>query len=63
MALFFVDKLVGDGVVQQMVTSTMRLVGAQPMAKGNYEVYSCSTAGTLLRYPLAFKRYEMSDRT
>lgn len=62
MALFFVDKLVGDGVVQQMVTSTMRLVGAQPMAKGNYEVYSCSTAGTLLRYPLAFKRYEMSDR-
>ena len=63
MALFFVDKLVGDGVVQQMVTSTMRLVGAQPMAKGNYEVYSCSTAGTLLRYPLAFKRYEMSNRT
>lgn len=63
MALFFVDRLVGDGVVQQMVTSTMRLVGAQPMAKGNYEVYSCSTAGTLLRYPLAFKRYEMSDRT
>ena len=59
-ALFFVDKLVGDGVVQQMVTSTMRLVGAQPMAKGNYEVYSCSTAGTLLRYPLAFAAYEMN---
>lgn len=63
MALFFVDKLVGDGVVQQMVTSTMRLVGNQPMAKGNYEVYSCSTAGTLLRYPLAFKRYEFGARS
>lgn len=62
LAVFFVDKLVGDGVVQQMVTSTMRLVGAQPMAKGNYEVYSCSTAGTLLRYPLAFQTYEMVSK-
>ena len=58
-ALFFVDKLNGDPVVQQMVTSTMRLVGTQPMAKGNYEVYSCSTSGTLLRYPLAWQAYEM----
>ena len=58
-ALFFVDKIAGDAVVQQMVTSTMRLVGAQPMAKGNYEVYSCSTAGTLLRYPLGWQAYEM----
>ena len=58
-ALFFVDKIAGDAVAQQMVTSTMRLVGAQPMAKGNYEVYSCSTAGTLLRYPLGWQAYEM----
>lgn len=58
-ALFFVDKVAGDQTVQQMQTSTMRLVGAQPMAKGFYEVYSASTAGTLLRYPLGWQAYEM----
>lgn len=55
--LFFVDKVMGDTVVQQMVTSNMRLVGTQPMAKGVYEVYSSSTAGALLRYPLAYGVY------
>ena len=53
-ALFIVDKVMGDSTVQQMLTSALRLVGVQPMAKGSYEVYSCSTAGTLVRYPLAY---------
>ena len=52
-ALFIVDRVVDDDTVQQMVTSSLRLVGVQPLAKGSYEVYSCSTAGSLLRYPLA----------
>ena len=57
-ALFIVDKVVGDTTVQQMLTSALRLVGVQPMAKGSYEVYSCSSAGTLVRYPLAYSVYK-----
>lgn len=57
-ALFIVDKVVGDTTVQQMVTSALRLVGVQPNAKGSYEVYSCSTAGTLVRYPLGYSVYK-----
>lgn len=57
-ALFIVDKVVGDTAVQQMLTSALRLVGVQPMAKGSYEVYSCSSAGTLVRYPLAYSVYK-----
>ena len=57
-ALFIVDKVLGDDTVQQMVTSSLRLVGVQPMAKGSYEVYSCSSAGALVRYPLAYQIYK-----
>lgn len=57
-ALFIVDKVMGDDTVQQMVTSSLRLVGVQPMAKGSYEVYSCSSAGALVRYPLAYHGYK-----
>lgn len=59
-ALFIVDKVMGDSTVQQMLTSALRLVGVQPMAKGSYEVYSCSTAGTLVRYPLAYTIWSFS---
>jgi hypothetical protein len=59
-ALFIVDKVMGDSTVQQMLTSSLRLVGVQPMAKGSYEVYSCSTAGALVRYPLAYGMYKFS---
>lgn len=59
-ALFVVDKVVGDTTVQQMVTSALRLVGVQPMAKGSYEVYSCSSAGALVRYPLAYNVYKFA---
>lgn len=58
--LFVVDKVVGDTTVQQMVTSALRLVGVQPMAKGSYEVYTCSTAGALVRYPLGYNVYKFS---
>ena len=57
-ALFVVDKVLGDDTVQQMLTSSLRLVGVQPMAKGSYEVYSCSSAGALVRYPLAYHVYK-----
>lgn len=57
-ALLIVDSVLGDSTVQQMLTSSLRLVGVQPMAKGSYEVYSCSTAGTLVRYPLAYHAYK-----
>lgn len=57
MALFIVDSVIGKSSVQQLVTSALRLVGVQPMAKGTYEVYSCSTAGTLVKYPLAVATY------
>ena len=53
-ALFIVDKVVGDNAVQQLLTSAMRLVGVQPLAKGFYEVYSASTGGALVRYPLGY---------
>lgn len=56
-ALFIVDSVQNDTSVQQLVTSALRLVGIQPMAKGSYEVYSCSTAGSLVRYPLAYNMY------
>ena len=56
-ALFIVDDVQSDTSVQQLVTSVLRLVGVQPMAKGSYEVYSCSTAGALVRYPLAYGMY------
>jgi hypothetical protein len=59
-ALFIVDSVVGDTSVQQMVTSALRLVGVQPLAKGSYEVYSCSSAGSLVRYPLAIKRWKFA---
>lgn len=59
-ALFIVDSVLGSATVQQMLTSALRLVGVQPMAKGSYEVYSCSTAGALVRYPLAYHRYLFS---
>lgn len=60
-ALFIVDSVIGDTTVQQLVTSSLRLVGVQPMAKGSYEVYSCSTAGTLVRYPLAYSAYKFAS--
>ena len=56
-ALFIVDRMKDDTSVQQLITSALRLVGVQPMAKGFYEVYSCSTAGSLVRYPLAYNMY------
>lgn len=56
-ALFFADRVKDDNVVQQMLTSALRLVGIQPMVKGFYEVYSCSTAGALVRYPLGYSVY------
>ena len=59
--MFIVDKVNGDDTVQQMVTSTLRLVGAQPMPKGLYEVYTCSSAGTLVRYPLAYSVYKFQS--
>jgi hypothetical protein len=60
-ALFIVDSVVGDTAVQQMVTSALRLVGVQPLAKGSYEVYSCSSAGSLVRYPLAFNVWSFAE--
>lgn len=60
-ALFIIDSVVGDTCVQQMLTSALRLVGVQPMAKGSYEVYSCSTAGSLVRYPLAYGVYKFQS--
>lgn len=59
-ALFVVDKVADDTAVQQLLTSAMRLVGVQPQAKGFYEVYSCSTAGSLVRYPLAYRIWKFS---
>lgn len=59
-ALLIVDKVVGDTSAQQLITSALRLVGVQPMAKGSYEVYSCSTAGSLVRYPLAVGAYKFA---
>lgn len=59
-ALFIVDKVVGDTTVQQLVTSALRLVGVQPLAKGFYEVYSCSTAGSLVRYPLGYRIWKFT---
>lgn len=58
--IFVVDSVAGDTTVQQLVTSALRLVGVQPLAKGSYEVYSCSTAGTLVRYPLGYSVYTFS---
>ena len=60
-ALFVVDKVVGDTTVQQMVTSALRLVGVQPLAKGSYEVYTCSTAGALVRYPLGYNVWKFAE--
>jgi hypothetical protein len=60
-ALFIVDRVVDDDSVQQMVTSALRLVGVQPLAKGSYEVYSCSSAGSLVRYPLAFNVWSFAE--
>lgn len=60
-ALFIVDKVAGDTTVQQLVTSTLRLVGVQPLAKGIYEVYSCSTGGALVRYPLGYKLWKFAS--
>lgn len=58
--LFIVDSVNGDTTVQQMLTSALRLVGIEPRAKGSYEVYTCSSAGTLVRYPLAYQMYTFS---
>lgn len=57
LSLFIVDKIDNDVAIQQMLTSSFRQIGAQPTAKGNYEVYTCSTAGTLVRYPLAVTEF------
>lgn len=60
-ALFVVDKVIGDNVVQQLLTSAMRLVGVQPLAKGFYEVYTCSTGGSLVRYPLGYRIWKFAS--
>lgn len=60
--IFMVDDIPNYGkTTQQLVTSALRLVGVQPLAKGSYEVYSCSTAGTLVRYPLGYSVYTFSS--
>ena len=58
--LFVVDSVVGDTTVQNLVTSALRLVGVQPLAKGSYEVYSCSAAGALVRYPLGYSLFSFA---
>lgn len=58
-AIVFVRSVADVGQsVKMMDTSKLRLVGAVPTVKGFEESYSSSTAGALVRCPLAFRVYE-----
>lgn len=52
----YLDKLNGTKVIDQLVVSTMRLLGVEPRAKGTYEDYTNALAGILVRQPLGVHR-------
>ena len=52
-----VDSIAGHKVVDQLVTSTTRLLGVEPKVKGTVEGYTFSTAGSIVYMPIGVKRY------
>lgn len=52
----YLDKLNGTKVVEQLVVSTMRLLGVEIRAKGLHEDYTNALAGILVRQPLGIIR-------
>ena len=60
LAIFYVPQVQNfkGGTVDLLDTSKLRLVGAVPTTKGFEESYSCSTAGAMIRCPLAYNVYE-----
>lgn len=55
-AYFIAEDLVGQDVGTQYVPDLLRMIGAQPQAKGFLEVYSNATAGYILKQPTAIAR-------
>lgn len=55
--IFMVREIGGQKVVDQLVTSTLRLLGVEPKAKGTIEGYTFSTAGSIVYMPIGVKRY------
>lgn len=51
------DELAGNPVVEQIVPSAVRLVGAVPRPTGTYELYSDATAGCFVQQPLGIARF------
>lgn len=55
--IFEVQSIAGQKVVDQLVTSTTRLLGVEPKVKGTVEGYTFSTAGAIVYMPIGVKRY------
>ena len=51
------DSLNGKNVVDQLVTSVLRLLGVEPKIKGTLEGYTFSTAGFVAPQPIGVLRY------
>ena len=52
----YLNQLDGGPVIEQLVVSTMRLLGVEPKAKGLREVYTNALAGVLVAQPLGVVR-------
>lgn len=55
-AYLYLDKLNGEKVVDQLIVSTMRLLGVEIRAKGLHEDYTNALAGILVKQPLGVVR-------